>query len=277
LVRLVSALTGSLILLTVIASGHQLTLASRTLLATVSTANRQLVDLGPDDFLIEEDGVGREVFDVHLADYPLGVLIDNASADELEAIRAAAARFVARVGQRGIAIGKVTSATLLTTFDDERLKVLDEIKNISAEPQSPPMPLELLSSTLGVVQESGAPFSAIIVVSGQALDPDTVGSPGLLTQIFDSKIPVHVIARRASSSAEPLPDVWREVSRLTRGQYTTIYSGASYPIALDRLADRLATEMMIQFVVPKAGAPVGEMRVGVKVPGAMVTTLGVSR
>lgn len=270
-------MTGTLILLTLIASAHQLTLSSRTLLATVSAANRQLVDLGPDDFIIEEGGVGREVFDVHLADYPLGVLIDNASADELEAIRAAAARFVARVGQRGIAIGKLTSATLLTTFDDERLKVLDEIKNVSAEPQSPPVPLELLSSTLRVVQDSGAPFSAIIVVSGQALDPDTVGSPGLLTRIFDGKIPVHVIARRASSGAEAPRDIWREVSRLTRGQYTTIYSGASYPFALDRLADRLATELMIQFVVPKEGTPGGEVSVGVKVPGARVTTLGVSR
>jgi hypothetical protein len=276
-VRLVPAAAGTLLALATIASAHQLTLSSRTLLATVTAANRQLVDLEPDDFIIEEGGVEREVFDVHLADYPLGVLIDNVSMDELEAIRAAAARFVSRVGQRGIAVGKLTSSSLLTTFDDERLKVLEEIKAVAADPQTPPVPLEVLWSTLQLVKEIDAPFSAIVVISGQALDRDTVGSPELLTKILDSRIPVHVIARRASSGAEVPRDVWREVSGLTRGQYTTIYSGASYPIALDRLADRLATEMMIQFVVPREGAAGGEVRVGVRVPGAQVTTLGVSR
>jgi hypothetical protein len=98
-----------------------------------------------------------------------------------------------------------------------------------------------------------------------------------MQRIVDSRIPVHVVALRAAGgSADSGADLLKEISNLTRGQYTTIYAPASYGIALDRLADRLATEMMIQFLVTP-DAPRGEVRVGVRIPGARVTGLGVSR
>ena len=40
------------------------------------------------------------------------------------------------------------------------------------------------------------------------------------------------------------------------------------------LADRLAIELMIQYLVP-AGPKVGDVRVGVRMPGARVVGLGV--
>ena len=73
------------------------------------------------------------------------------------------------------------------------------------------------------------------------------------------------------------PDVLREVAELTHGQYTTIYTQASYGIALDRLADRLATEVMVQFLVPPNVPATSDVRAGVKIPGARVTGLGVSK
>ena len=60
----------------------------------------------------------------------------------------------------------------------------------------------------------------------------------------------------------------------TRGQFTAIFSPASYSAALDRLADRLAIEMMIQYLVPP-GPKAGDVQVGVRVPGARVVGLGV--
>ena len=66
----------------------------------------------------------------------------------------------------------------------------------------------------------------------------------------------------------------RLVADQTRGQFTAIFSSASYDAALDRLADRLAIELMIQYMVP-AGPKVGDVRVGVRMPGARVVGLGV--
>jgi hypothetical protein len=266
----------------------QQTMSSRVLLATVAAGNRALVELGPDDFVIEEGGVTREVFDMHVADYPIAVLIDNSAAarNELDAIRDAAARFVSRVGERAVAVGTLANPpAILASFDDDRAKVLAEIGKVSVDPSAGLMPLEAIAGAIHAIEATGSPFSAIVVISARPIDPAEIGSSDLLTPILASRASVHVIARRSAATAEQDEptradgngDVLRQVSNLTRGQYTTIYSPASYGIALDRLADRLAPEVMIEYLVPPGAGAQGEVRVGVKIPGARVTGLGVSR
>jgi von Willebrand factor type A domain len=263
-------------------------MSSRVLLATVAQGNHALVDLGPDDFVIEEGGTPRDVFDMHVADYPLVVLIDNSAAarNDLDVIRDAAARFVSRVGERAVAVGTLADPpALLASFDDERAKVLAVIRAVSVDPSAGLMPLQAIARAVAAIEAAGTAFSAIVVISTRAIEPAEIGSPDLLTPILDSRASVHVIARRPAAAAEhggPARtdgdgDVLRQLSSLTRGQYTTIYSPASYGIALDGLADRLAAEMMIEFLEPPGQGTRGEVRVGVKIPGARVTGLGVSR
>src|SRR5262245_32661487 len=76
----------------------------RTMLArVVDAAGRAMVDFGVDDFLIEEAGQERDVLDVHVADYPVALLIDDLSLPEaLDAIKTATARFIRRIGERPI-------------------------------------------------------------------------------------------------------------------------------------------------------------------------------
>lgn len=264
----------------------QQVMSSRVLLATVAAGNRALVDLGPDDFAIEEGGATREVFDMHIADYPLVVLIDNGAAAgrEIEAIRDAAARFASRVGERAVAFGTLADPpAILASFEDDRAKVLAEIRAVSVNPSAGLMPLEAIAGAVRAIQATGTPFSAVVVISARPIEPAELASSDLLTPILDSRAAVHVIALRSPAAEEPGGstrtdgDVLREVSNLTRGQYTTIYSAASYGIALDRLADRLATEVMIEYLVPPGPGVSGEVRVGVKIPGAKVVGLGVSR
>src|SRR2546425_11651988 len=81
---------------------------SRTALVTVSDArNRFIVDLGPDDFVITERGQAREILDARMADYPVVLLIDNGGAarQSFQDMQKAVARFIARLGQRPIALG----------------------------------------------------------------------------------------------------------------------------------------------------------------------------
>jgi hypothetical protein len=215
------------------------------------------------------------------------VLIDNSAAarDELEAIRDAAARFVSRVGERAVAVGTLASPpVILASFDDDRAKVLAEIGRVSVDPSAGLMPLEAITGAVHAIEATGSPFSAIVVISARPIDPAEIESSDLLTPILASRASVHVIAHRSAAAEQGEPtqhdgngDVLRQVSNLTRGQYTTIYSPASYGIALDRLADRLAPEVMIEYLVPPGAGAQGEVRVGVKIPGARVTGLGVSR
>src|SRR5438093_7534652 len=101
----------------------QQTGASRTALAIVSDSrNRSIVDVGADDFVIQESGQAREVLSVRVADYPVVVMLDNGSdgRGDLEMMRKAVERFVERLGPRPIAIGTLSDPpTMVTTFDDD--------------------------------------------------------------------------------------------------------------------------------------------------------------
>src|SRR5258705_10139817 len=98
--------------------------ASRFALASVlDPRNRPVVDVGADDFVIQESGVAREVLSVRPADYPIVIMIDtgDAARGEFSLIRKAVAQFIGRVGQRPIVVGTYgNQPTMLTTFDDER-------------------------------------------------------------------------------------------------------------------------------------------------------------
>src|ERR1700720_1634244 len=88
--------------------GESQTGASRVALATVSDPrNRPLVDVGADDFVIQEAGAAREVLSVRPADYPIVVLLDTGieGRADFPLMQAAAAHFIERIGRRPIALG----------------------------------------------------------------------------------------------------------------------------------------------------------------------------
>jgi hypothetical protein len=67
----------------------------------------------------------------------------------------------------------------------------------------------------------------------------------------------------------------RALAEQSRGQYTTIYSSASYQAALDRLAERLTSELLIEYIVPVGSKPI-DVKLGIRLAGARVRGLGVA-
>jgi hypothetical protein len=261
--------------------------SSRVVLATVADkANRPLVDLGPDDFIVREAGDAREVFAVRVADYPVVLLIDTgrAARDDFESIRKAAAHFVGRIGShRPLAIGTLGDPpAMLTTFDDDRAKVMAAVETLTANPDADSLLFQSVANAAHLIGATGTPFSAIVIISATAIDA-THGPPGeVLAPIFDSGAIVHVVTNRSSIRNIPgmagrFSDMLRALTDQTRGQYTTIFSAASYQVALDHIADRLSAEMMIEFIEPPGATPADDVKVGVRVPGARVRGLGVTR
>ena len=134
--------------------------------------------------------------------------------------------------------------------------------------------IEGIANGARVIRTLDVPFSAIVVIS--ASPAVTVGdaSNESLRQILDSHAIVHIVVHR-SASGVPSNDELRALTEQTRGQLTTIYSAASFQIALDHLADQMAAEMMIDYIVPGNAPPKEDVTVGVRVPGARVKGLGV--
>ena len=270
----------ALVMAAVIAGGApsagQQTPASRLVLASVTDGQgRPLVDLDPDDFVISENGQRCEVVAAFGADYPVIVLVDNSSEarNDLDAIRAAAVGFLSRLGERLVAVGTLTDPpAMLTSFDDERSAVLARLEQLSASQTSMLMPIEAVALAAKAVKENGSPFSAIVVVSAHSIDAAQPQNTRLLPDIFDSGAAVHIVSR---SSARLQADLLRDLADQTRGNFTTVFSTPSYAVALNNLADRLGTEMMVEYFAPPG--PAGEVQIGVRIPGAHVRGVRVSK
>ena len=252
------------------------------MLATVvNTRGQSLVDFGVDDFVISEGGQAREVLDVHVADYPVAIVVDDlAPAATWPVIQSAVGRFITRIGERPVIIATLSSdGAVLASFDDERAAVLERLRSFTPRLDAPLTALASIAAVSRQLKAIETPFSAIVVVAARGIDAADPVRGELLPVIVDSGANVHVVESR--SGVPPVAeradaDLLRVIATQTHGQYTTIYASASFSIALDRLADRLAAELMIQYLVPPGERTV-DVQVGVRRPGAKVLGLGVSR
>ena len=262
--------------------------ASRTTLVTVADArNQPIVDIGPDDVVIHEGPVPpgksatREILSVHAADYPVIVLIDTGSAarDDFAQIRKAVGRFVDRLGRRPIAIGTLGDPpALLTSFNDEPDQAAQRLDALTVS-SSDSVLLQAVAMAAQKLRETGSIFSAIVVVSASASDRTASKPEELIGPIVDSGAIIHVVANRPpatvpSESPTGQAQMLRTVVQQTLGQLTVIYAAASYQAALDRLAERMSSELMIEYLVPP-GSKASDVKVGVRIPGARVRGLGV--
>jgi hypothetical protein len=256
--------------------------ASRVALATVvDPRNHPLLDVGADDFVIQEGGTAREVLSVRPADYPIVVLLDNGSAASADfpQIRKAVGHFIDRIGQRPLAIGTFGDPPkLVTTFEDDRSTVMARLDAIEADTTAGSLMLQGAARAGQVIRSTGSLFSAIVIVSATPIDASRNPQDEMIAQVVDSGAILHVIVNRAAQSSggdiRPGPAL-RAIAEQTRGEYTTIYSAASYQAALDRLADRLTSELMIEYLVPVGSKP-NDVKVGVRLVGARVRGLGVA-
>ena len=265
--------------------------SSRVVLARVTDAdNRALVDLGPDDFAVSDGGQAREVLTVYPADYPVLLLVDNApgagAGGDLDSIRPALVRFVGKIGQRAMALGTLARPTdILVPLGDDRAAIVAALGRLTTSPATELAPVEAIANAAREVIRAQIPFAAIVVVSAGPIDAapaDAQGPDADITDILASRSIVHVIGRRPPASApgdrgaDPARDMLHGLTEQTGGEYTMVFSAASYGVALDRLAERLGAETMIEYLVPP-GAGTGDVQIGVKMPGARVVGLGVSK
>jgi hypothetical protein len=257
--------------------------ASRLVLASATDPRgRALVDVGADDFVIQEGGATREVLSVRLADYPIVVLLDaSAGADDFALMQKAAVHFIERLGGERPVIAGVfgDGPKLLATFDDDRKTVLERISSLTPAKSGSSQLLAGVAFASETLRATGALFSAVVVLSaapastahdGDAspVDDDAIG------RIVESGAIVHVIGNQATAGGRAVQPL-RGVVDQTRGEYTPIYAAASYQAALDRLADRLSNELLIEYLVPPGSKP-NDVKVGIRIPGVRVRGLGVA-
>ena len=256
--------------------------ASRFALASVlDPRNRPVVDVGADDFVIQEAGVAREVLSVRPADYPVVVMLDTGIDARVDfgMMKKAAEHFIERIGPRPLAIGTFGGAPkMIVGFDDDRETALARLRDLEPGGNEKSELLEGASVAAGAIRRTGALFAALVMLSSAARDSSQASPDAMIASIIDSGAILHVIANRASQaggSGFRTGAAIRALTEQSRGEYTAIYSGASFQSALDRLADRLTTELLIEYLVPVGSKP-NDVKLGVRLVGAHVRGLGVA-
>ena len=257
--------------------------ASRFALVTVlDPRGKPVVDVGADDFVIQEAGAAREILSVRPADYPVILVIDTgreARAD-FDLIKKAAERFVERLGPRPVGI--VTAGGTpnpIVDLEDERETVMTRLSDLSADPDATGAMLQGAALAAETSLKNHLLFSAIVILSASAADASQGSPDPMLASLVDSNAILHVIAHRsvqtAAGTGSRASSAIRAVAEQSRGEYTIIYSAASFQSALDRLAERLTTEMLVEYIVPVGSKP-NDVKLGVRLVGARVRGLGVA-
>src|SRR4051812_3294585 len=133
--------------------------ASRFALALVNDPKgKAIVDIGVDDFVVQEGNTTREVLDVRVADYPVVLVVDNGASAraDFKELQAAVARFVERVGPRPIAIVTTAGAPkLVANFDDERETLAGKIGAIEPPAAVDGQPLRAAALAARTIQATG--------------------------------------------------------------------------------------------------------------------------
>jgi hypothetical protein len=258
--------------------------ASRIALATVmDPRNRPILDVEADDFVVSEGRDAREILSVHLADYPVVVMIDTSAAagETLPTMQKAAAQFIARIGQRPVALGTFGDPpAMLTTFEDERTVLAEQLDALTAAESGDSLLMQGAALAAQTIRPTGSIFSAIVMLSASATDASR-DADALVPPIIETGAILHVVIKRAASGPPETGAALgrsapvRALVQQTRGQYTPIYTAASYNAALDQIANRMAAEIMIEYLVPPR-SKANDVKIGVRIPGARVRGFGVA-
>jgi len=254
--------------------------ASRFALAQVADSRgAALVDVGADDFVVQESGAEREILDVRVADYPIVVVLDNGAGAiaDFPSMRAAATRFVERLGPRPVAVATAGGTPkLAASFDDERAVLLAQLSRIEPARTESSQPLGAAALAAETIRSTGTLFAAIVALTASPMEVAGPAADPLLAPIIDSRAVLHVVARGANSAGVGATDqLLRGLVDQTHGDFTAIYAPASYQPAVDRLVTRLTTELLIEYIVP-VGSKASDVKIGVRIPGARVRGLGVA-
>jgi hypothetical protein len=253
---------------------------SRLLLVSLIDPNgRPLLDADVDDVVIRDGGHLRDALSVRLADYPIALVVNNGrGADrDLEPIRRATLRFVERVGHRPIALTTTNPPRVAATFDHGRAFVIEQLDKLRKGGSTDLF--QAMMTAARAVQDTGAPSTAIIVVTA---DPVGIVPADFQTTMFNSRAKVHIVTQQKASNRnreirQSAVDTLVALVDETHGQLITIHSPDLYQSAMDRLANLLATELMVEYLVPSGESGGKDVRLGLRISGAKISSWTIAR
>jgi VWFA-related protein len=238
--------------------------------------------LGPDAFIVREDGVRREVLRVSRAVEPIdiAVLIDNSAAirEEVTFFREGLSKFVATMAP-GNNIAVITLAdrpTIVVDYTSDPKRLSDAVGRIFPMPSSGMTLLDALVETSQGLARRETPRGVIVPVFTDGVEFTNRYSKDVVAALQKAKAPMHAVTIGLFEYSDQ--HEIRERSfllselRQTGGQQISLLSPHGLDKALQRLARELSSQYKViygrpQSLIPPERTEVSSAKTGVTMRG----------
>lgn len=268
----------------------------RTLYVSAVDAKGEPVNrLGPDDFIVREDGATREVLRVTRATEPIdiAILVDNGGASDgvLPRVREGLTSFIAAMseGSRNqIAIvGLADRPTIFVDYTSNAKRLQDGIGLLWPRTQAGTTFLDALYEVSRGLERREAPRAVIIPVITDGGDFANRQYKQVTDEVKQAGAAIHAITVGDFSPASDddlrnRARVLSEGTRLTGGQRVSLLTPMAVRQALERLGRELSSQYKVVYGRPESLIPpdkveVSARRAGVTMRGAPERGTGVTK
>ena len=252
--------------------------------SAVDKDGEPVMGLGPDAFVVREDGVRREVLRVSRATEPIdiAVLVDNSTAasDEITFFREGLAKFVTTMapGNNVAVIALADRPTILVDYTNDAKRLADRVGRIFPMPQSGMTLLDAVIETAQGLGKRETPRAVIVPVITDGIEFSNRYSNDVVAAVERVDAAVHIVAIGQFSYSEE--QGIRERSfflsngpHKSGGQQITLLSPHGLDQALQRLARELSSQYKVvygrpQSLIPPERTEVSSAKTGVTMRGA---------
>ena len=234
--------------------------------------------LGPNDFIIREDGAAREVLRVSHAIEPIdiAVLVDDSAASEslIPRVREALRSFIAKMsmGNQIAIVGLADRPTILTNYTANTKLLQDGIGLLWPRTRAGTTFMDALYEVSKGLERRETPRAVIIPIITDGGDFPNRQYEQVMPEVKRAGAAIHAIAigNFSSTSHDELRNRSRVLSdgtRETGGQRISLLSEISVQQALDRLGRELSSQYKVVYGRPESLIPPEKIEVSARRPG----------
>jgi VWFA-related protein len=285
--RILAAVAPALVLLLAAGSPVPLDAQARTRTVYVSAVGEDgepVEGLGPEAFVVREDGVRREVLRVDTASEPIDLvlLVDNSTAasSAIPDMRESLTAFVQALGSeaRLTLVGLADRPTVLVGYTSETPRVTQAIGRLFPLPQSGMTLLDAIAETSQGIARRPTARAAMVAVLTDGVEFTNRYARDVTERLRETRVPLHAITigRFDLSDEHALRErgfLLENGTRESGGQWIRLLTQHALQETLQRLARELTTQYAVEYARPETLIPpervaVTSARAGVRMRGA---------
>ena len=259
--------------------------AERLLFVSVlDQAGAPVKGLGPDAFVVREDGRQVEVLRVSPATQPvdLAILVDNSQAATpyIQDMRDALEAFINRMARNGHHVATISLAdrpTILTDYTNNPALAAKGVNRLFAQPGAGTTLLDAIVDTSRGLQKRENERRVMLVVTSEGTDFSVPNHPRALDAIKASGAMFNALVITRPGGADLTTDEGRsrgivldEGPRNSGGRTTQLLSSMALKGELDRVATELENQYQLVYARSASLIPANKIEVSVKQPGLTV-------